>query len=244
MRKRILQPEQILVPGEYSLGNESILKIYHRIFERGHGNCLPPVIVLGKNSVPRKARETIYLESIRKHYSWLKRWFGHSIKDCIEDETLDSMLFKFERALEVGRRFGAENRYASENSYKQITDYFQCIEKFEDKLRSSGYLLLDGNHRTAAATLNHEPISALELQTDEDFTEVRKMVERGELFDFKRPEETIKPLYISFINYIIGSANDRNNHMENLRTVRERIDELTSNGNLPKYIKDRYLAGA
>lgn len=33
------------MPGEYSLGNESILKIYHRIFESGYGNCLPPVIV-------------------------------------------------------------------------------------------------------------------------------------------------------------------------------------------------------
>src|SRR3989338_8017783 len=45
MERRILQPEQIIVPGEYELGNESILKIYFRVFDRGHGGDLPPIIV-------------------------------------------------------------------------------------------------------------------------------------------------------------------------------------------------------
>jgi len=45
MERRILQPDQIIVPGEYELGNESILKIYFRVFDRGHGGDLPPVIV-------------------------------------------------------------------------------------------------------------------------------------------------------------------------------------------------------
>jgi len=46
MKELILKPEQIIVPGEYELGNESILKIYFRIFERGHGKDLPPVLVV------------------------------------------------------------------------------------------------------------------------------------------------------------------------------------------------------
>ena len=50
MERRILQPEQIIVPGEYELGNESILKIYFRVFDRGHGEDLPPAIVINKTT--------------------------------------------------------------------------------------------------------------------------------------------------------------------------------------------------
>ena len=45
MKKITLQPEQIIVPYEYELGNESILNIYFRVFDRGHGEDIPPVLV-------------------------------------------------------------------------------------------------------------------------------------------------------------------------------------------------------
>ena len=45
MKRLTLRPEQILVSGEWNLENESILKIYFRAFDRGHGKDFPPVIV-------------------------------------------------------------------------------------------------------------------------------------------------------------------------------------------------------
>ena len=45
MENRILQPEQIIVPGEYEVGDEQILNIYFRVFDRGNSKDLPPVIV-------------------------------------------------------------------------------------------------------------------------------------------------------------------------------------------------------
>lgn len=45
MQQLNLQPEQVLVPGEYGLHNEDLLKVYFRVSERGHGQDLPPVLV-------------------------------------------------------------------------------------------------------------------------------------------------------------------------------------------------------
>ncbi|MBI1970448.1 hypothetical protein HYS47_01750 [Candidatus Woesearchaeota archaeon] len=57
MERRILQPEQIIVPGEYELGNESIVKIYFRVFDAGHGVDLPPVIVARADVVSEEQRQ-------------------------------------------------------------------------------------------------------------------------------------------------------------------------------------------
>lgn len=45
MERRILQPEQIITPYEYEVSNEAILNIYFRVFDRGHGGDIPPVLV-------------------------------------------------------------------------------------------------------------------------------------------------------------------------------------------------------
>jgi len=69
------------------------------------------------------------------------------------------------------------------------------------------------------------------------------MVKRGELFDFKRPETSLRKLVLSFEEYLLGDRTGYNIKINDCRTVRERIDELTSNGDLPGYMKDRYHKG-
>ena len=109
MERRILQPEQIIVPGEYELGNESILKIYFRVFDRGHGEDLPPVLVTHNGRI---------------NPSYLNEEFGRG----------------------------------------------QGQDEFYQKLMDSEaeYLLLDGNHKSVAATLSHKPIYSLDLEKRAD----------------------------------------------------------------------------
>src|SRR3989338_1375909 len=98
MERRILQPEQIIVPGEYELGNEQILKIYHGIFEKGHGEDLPPVIVCSSGYVPEQERQFRYCSSVRQYVSWLSgnraslhsQKFGQVSRDISNKEDLDS----------------------------------------------------------------------------------------------------------------------------------------------------------
>lgn len=205
MERRILQPEQIIVPGEYELGNESILKIYFRIFDSGHGKDLPPAIVTTAGSFER-----------------------------LQDR------------LEEGYKYWEEKRPKVVAQRRE--DYRALFEVF----KQYPYLLIDGNHKTAAATLTHNPIHALELQRDEDFDEIKKMIERGEIFDFKRPERSLDELRDGFVAYCLslfditgryGLMSSPSSEVRYTKTIKERIDELTLNGDLPEYMKDRYLRG-
>lgn len=216
MKTRKLKPEQIIVPGEYELGNESILKIYFRILERGHGKDLPPVVVTTLENID-KIKVKKWLED--SEYGF-RKWEEPRLRDQLYSGTLEA------------RR-------------KDYEILFKVLEK-------TPYMLIDGNHRTAAATLTHKPISALEVQTDEDLEEVRRMVKRGEIFDFKRDETSIYHLRRGFIAYCLelnireydGNITfpaDGRSWLRYTKSIKERIDELTSNGDLPQYMKERYL---
>ncbi|MBS3075985.1 hypothetical protein J4429_06040 [Candidatus Pacearchaeota archaeon] len=215
MRTRKLKPEQIIVPGEYYLENESILKIYFRIFERGHGNDLPPVVVTSP-----------------VHFDYFQRLNANLKKDI---QSLSDWP-KRNPFVTLGDIANAIERLRT-NCQIEKEKYFPIIDRLKVYSENQGsiYLLLDGNHRTTAATLNHKLISALEVQTDEDLKEIRKMVERGALFDFKRGEKSLSELVNAFYEFC-GSR------IEETNSVKERIEELVSNGkDFPQYMKDKYL---
>ena len=211
MERRILQPEQIIVPGEYELGDESILKIYFRVFDRGHGGDLPPVIVASSHfdqSLLPPAKE--YERSIRLIEEWERK--GEYVNP--------------------GSR--AHTKKCYDNNIAEYSGIIEKIAQFNEA--GARYILLDGNHKSAAATLTHQPISALEIQADTDLEEIRRMVEGGELFDFKINNPSLVELVGEFYNFC-------NNRLEDVNTVRERINRLTVNGDLPQYMKERYHRG-
>ncbi len=209
MEKRTLQPQQIIVPGEYELGNESILRIYFRVFSKGYGEALPPVIVARSDLIGEKERAERLERFIENEESWLRKF----------------------RNDEIDKRKIA----------KEIADKGEAYRRLSAAITRAQYYLIDGNHKTAAATLANAPIYALELQFDEDITKARKMVEEGELFDFKMPEQSLRELVLSFEEYLLGSEIGGDYHIEDLRTVQERVDELVCNKDLPQYMIDRYL---
>lgn len=180
MERRILRPEHIIVPGEYELGNESILKIYFRVFNRGHGEDLPPVIVT--------------------HYSQ-----GDQLK-----------------------------RFDNPSNKKIVGAYRQKLDDFVKN--GAEYFLLDGNHKAVAAALTHNPILALELQAEGDILEIQRMVERGDLFDWNHESQSLVEIANQFEDYT-------SEYLDKMKTVEERVRLLTSNGDLPQYIKERYLRG-
>ena len=57
MDKRELKPEQIVVPGEYQLGNDAILQTYFGIYNNGGGEYIAPVLIARNN--PEVIRKTI-----------------------------------------------------------------------------------------------------------------------------------------------------------------------------------------
>lgn len=181
MERKILQPEQLIVPGEYELGNLSILQIYFRVFDSGHGNDLPPAIAIQKNTAGLP-----YL--------------------CLHAP-------KFE-------------------PYKE---YNSVLEKYLSENPNAQYFLLDGNHKTVASTLCHVPISVFELKSDSDIVEGKNMVETGKLFNWTIPGETLAEVMEELGDYLYDSRD--------FQTVSDRVKKLTSNGDLPQYMKKRYHRG-
>jgi len=106
---------------------------------------------------------------------------------------------------------------------------------------------LDGNHKSVAATLTRRPLSALEMQVDEDIERGRQMVEAGELFNWTIPGQTLNESmgrlrdhlseYLGFAlwPHLRKGAIDRFS-----LTVKERVDLLAANGELPRYMIERY----
>lgn len=224
MKELELKPEQILVPGEYELGNQSILKIYFRIFDKGYGKDLPPVIVVHNslvdyNGLDRKMHE---LESI--------------IKNCVEGYDIihrDLQEGRIDQTYACLRHNEYSEKVQESNMHifkiKDIYQVFQILHRL-----NAEYFLIDGNHRTVAATLTHNPIYALELQNNKDISEARKMIKKGELFNFDRAEDKLVDLVMAWGSYVSG-------HIDDTCTVKQRVNQLTSNGDLPSYMKQKYL---
>ena len=199
-----LQPTQIIVPGERHLWSDDLLKVYFRMFDKGHGEDLPPVIVAKNNLVSSDGRNARLEDVVEKLSSW------------------------------------GSSRGRQEYTALQITEITQAYAKFEEIIGRSPFYLIDGNHRSVAATLTSSPIYALELESNRDIAEIKRMVIRGELFNFERPENALMGIVLAFEKHILGNDMGNDMHIEECMTVKETVDKLASSQILPQYMKDRY----
>ena len=109
-----------------------------------------------------------------------------------------------------------------------------CNEKFIDFLTKHpqvAYVVLDGTHKTTAATLNDSKILVAILRTGKDIKIMKNLAEKGEIFSFLN-ENTIKE-----------SIDDLAKHFLKFRrfeTVAEKTDRMVSEAVLPNYMIEQY----
>jgi len=183
MKKLILKPEQIIVPYEYDLGSENILKIYFRIFEKGYDDILPPILV----AKPRHSNREFLLNHFAEH---------------------------------------------ERDNFKK---YFKKINEM-----GNIFYLLDGNHRGVAATLCHKPLRALELQNDYDLKRLKLLEQSGEYLNLP----AFPDMYVDNVGSLLSSAItflEEEQSSREILTLRQRVDRLSLNGDLPHYMINRYL---
>jgi len=209
MQETTLQPNQLIVPGEYELGNETALRIYFDVCDKGFSRILPPVVIVRSDLISRETRR----KKLRQRFNRFDRRGTPYLPSW---ENIDDSRGLYGRLEPI------------------VNILQQEVNLLEGKISQSPYYLIDGNHRTAAETLTYSPIYALELETSKDLAEIRRMAKRGNLPPFRREETSIRKLVHSCENYILD-------HIDDMRTVEERVKELVSNRDLPKYMIDRYL---
>ncbi len=134
MERKLLSPEQIIVPGEYELGNDRILEIYFRLFDKGYAAAVPPVIVARKDLIISEEQRKERLEE--------------EIRIAAVEGLLNEIVF-------LPYALGHRTAMCATNILREL------YGKFNEKTKGAEYYLIDGNHRTAAAELTHNPISAL-----------------------------------------------------------------------------------
>jgi|SRR3989339_1044142 len=106
------------------------------------------------------------------------------------------------------------------------------LEKFFEKHPNTKYFLLDGGHKSAAATLASRPIPVLILESDKDFIISKKLVNSGELFGWNNPEKTM--------NDAVKNLAEHHSGTKAFETVFEKVKRMVKDKKLPSYIISVY----
>lgn len=125
-------------------------------------------------------------------------------------------------------KISAQKLHLPGNSLK-IKKYNAAVDKFFKNHLQTKYVLVDGSHKTTAATLCHRQLTALVLKTDADIRAARKMVERGALFSLTTGDT----------NSIVDALQIIRKHFYKhpvFETVAEKTDRMVKNKVVPRYM--------
>ena len=227
MQRLELGPEKLIVPGEYEVGNDEKLSIYFRIFAKRGRRLLPPSLVIS-------ARGYTIDEMLSDEYEFREA----EAKSILEMDIQDFGRGRYKGFWTTKEEIFEHNVRVTEFSKKchatETSLYSGLKGRIEDLLsKDATHFLIDGNHRSIAATLAHQPIVCLEIETPEDIVKIKKLVEKGELPEPHLEKAEIKPLYQSLYEHL-------RNKTKLVATLREGVDSLVENGDLPDYMIKLY----
>src|SRR3989344_4491320 len=117
------------------------------------------------------------------------------------------------------------------------------INNFEDKLKNTfnkfevinpkaKYFLLDGSHKTTAATLSNKKIPIMIFQSNKDIQSAKKKVEKGELISLTTGESVKKIVKILIRHF---------KKTKIFQTVEEKTNKMINGKTIPKYMIANFL---
>lgn len=106
--------------------------------------------------------------------------------------------------------------------------YNALLNDFLDKNPNAEYFLLDGSHKTTAATLSKKMILVVIIEQDRDFKEAKKLIKSGEFFGWYSVETSIKCAIGGLAKHHLGS--------EKFLTVEDKSKLLVKNKDVPAYM--------
>ena len=106
--------------------------------------------------------------------------------------------------------------------------YNNLLSKYLKKNPRAKYFLIDGGHKTSAATFARKLIPAMVMENDKDFAKVRRLQQKGEFFGFNRPPKTLKACIRETAEHHFGT--------KKLWTVEDKVKKMVKNKDVPKYM--------
>lgn len=106
--------------------------------------------------------------------------------------------------------------------------YNKLLKEFLEEHPSTEYFLIDGSHKTTAATLAHKRVPALIIERDQDFKEAKKLIETGELFGWYSVENSIKEAIEVLAKHHFGT--------KEFLTIEDKTKRMVENKDVPEYM--------
>jgi hypothetical protein len=106
--------------------------------------------------------------------------------------------------------------------------YNKLLRTFLEKNPRAEYFLIDGSHKTTAATLSHKLIPAVVIEHDEDFKEAKKLIRSGEFFGWYSIENSIKEAVEVLAKHHFGA--------KEFLTAEDKAEKMVKNNDIPKYM--------
>ena len=106
------------------------------------------------------------------------------------------------------------------------------FKEFESNHPKAEYFMLDGSHRTTAATLTKSPIRGIIIENDQDLIKAKSMIDQGDVLSNDIVEKNIKE------NCLI--LNDHFKEKPFFQTVKEKTERMIKEKIIAKYLFEGY----
>lgn len=106
--------------------------------------------------------------------------------------------------------------------------YNAFLTNFLNSHPKAEYFLLDGSHKTTAATLSRKLIPVVVIEKDEDFTKAKKLIKKGEFFGWYSVEKSIKEALNVLAKHHFGA--------KKFLTVEDKAKLMVKNKDVPDYM--------
>ncbi len=122
---------------------------------------------------------------------------------------------------------------------KNTKKYNEKLKKFLDSHKEVEYIVLDGNHKTTAATLAKRKIPITIIEKDEDFKELKELQNKGEILGFHNIPSSVN----SMLNSLNISLREYYSPNFGFNSVLEKTRKLVKTNQIPDYMKKYFIEG-
>src|SRR3989339_590097 len=117
--------------------------------------------------------------------------------------------------------------YAKGKDFKSVR-YNKLLKKFFEEHPRAEYFLIDGSHKTTAATLAHKLIPVVIIEKDKDFKKAKELIKVGELFGWYLVENSMKESFNVLAKHYFST--------KEFLTVEEKTEKMIKNKVVPEYM--------
>jgi len=111
--------------------------------------------------------------------------------------------------------------------------YNELLSSYVEANPHVEYFLVDGGHKTTAATLSHRLILVWAIEKDQDFQEAKKLIKTGELFGWYKTGETVESALEELAKHHFGT--------KKFQTVEDKTKIMVKNRDIPGYMISTYV---